>query len=732
VRTELLTPFIEISPGRTATISVEVYNTGSVIDGVTARAVGIDPAWVELPIEIISLFPDTSERIDLQLTLPRTYPAGRHTIAIEIRSTIDASDASMDRVVLDVAPAEEARLEVTPRRVVGRKKTTLRAAVENRGNRQIELGITAADTVRALQADISPPALVVGPGETSVATIKLQGRRPFFGTPATRQVIVQANGGEHALEQTTSFTQKPVVARGFLTVLILAGIVALWALIFTFVIRNLLDESNELKAVPESFAPGAVDVDGDGVIQNTAAGVEEGPGDKSEIDLASIAGTIKGALTAETTGEGVPRLTVEAYRNTREGPLLVASVASDDSGAYELAGLLPGIYRLRFSGPGFVESWYPAATGIDSAEAQDLPPVGELDLPAVVDGQLGGFEGTVIADQVEGGSPPVVTLTVREPTLDQTFETVASPDGQFFLTGLPTPGNYEITYTSAEFRSRAVIEPLGGGELKLLNTVKLSAAEGSLGGTVTDGTVALGGVTVVLTRGETVLETTTPTSGGGIGTYLFGELETPGTYVITFELEGFTTETQAVDLAPGQARTGFDAVLVGGNGQISGTARDAQGNTLDGVTVTVSGGGFVAQAATLSAGAPGTYTIADIPTPGTYTVTFSLPEFNTETRSVTLASGGPTAGVDVTMARSVGTIQGVVTVGGDPTGGLSVELSDGQTVLSTTTESDTGTYRFNNLAPGSYTVTVVPATGDPFVRLVELAAGETQTADIGL
>lgn len=738
MRTELLTPFVEVSGGRSAIIRVEVHNTTSVIDGVSARVAGIDPAWVRLPIEVTSLFPDSSEIVEIEITLPRTYPAGRHVVAVETFSTLDATERASHHVTVDVAPAADARLEVWPRSVKGGKKAELRALVDNRGNRPIEVAVTAADTVRALTAEVTPPSLIVPPGETLHSVIKLAGRRPFYGTPITRQVMVQATSPEHQLEQTARFTQKPYVGRGIVTILVLASIVTLWAVIFTVAIGFLTGNDDGQKAVHALFITGARDLDGDGIISasNADGANEEGPDPKDDIDVTAVAGTISGAVHADTTGEGIPRLTVQAERFVVDGDnrgwQLVASGATDDSGAYELAGLLPGSYRVSFVGDGFVPRWYPEATTAAAAEPQTLDPVGELDLSATVEGEPGSVRGTVLVDTVEGAAAPAIEVIVREPALEFAATAVAAADGTYVVSDLPTPGNFEITFSDPDFRNRTLFEPLAGGENKLLNTIKLGAAEGSLAGTVTDGTGPLGGVAVRLTRGDVLLETTTPTSGGGIGTYLFPDLETPGTYVVTFSLEGYSTETQAVDLGPGESLTGFDVQLIGGAGSITGGVTDAAGNPLAGVSVTVSGMGQLATAATLSAGAPGSYTIGDLPTPGTYTVTFSLAGYLPETRLVTLDSGGPLTGVDVSLASAVGTITGTVLVDDSPTGGVSVTLNDGQLTLMTTTESGTGNYRFTDLEPGSYTVTAEIDGRDPTVELVTVDAGDTLAVDLAL
>ena len=63
-------------PGTTCAVELEVFNTGEVIDTVTSRVVGTYPLTVEQHPAAVSLFPGTSERVTVALTLPADYPAG--------------------------------------------------------------------------------------------------------------------------------------------------------------------------------------------------------------------------------------------------------------------------------------------------------------------------------------------------------------------------------------------------------------------------------------------------------------------------------------------------------------------------------------------------------------------------------------------------------------------------------------------------------------------------------
>src|SRR5690606_9175409 len=119
------------------------------------------------------------------------------------------------------------------------------------------------------------------------------------------------------------------------------------------------------------------------------------------------------------------------------------------------------------------------------------------------------------------------------------------------------------TFDAAGFEGQSVREVLAGGEAKVANSVRLSAGEGSITGSVTSGDLPLGGVRVTPLAGDEEFTTATPTSGA-VGVFDLGQLPTPGTFVLTFERDGYGSETLAVALGPGEARTGLSVEHSGG------------------------------------------------------------------------------------------------------------------------------------------------------------------------
>ena len=80
------TAVLDVRPGDSADIGVDVVNTGAVIDGVTARVVGLPDRHVTSRPAVLPLFPDSAGRLTLTLDLPAGFPAGRHPVTVEVRS----------------------------------------------------------------------------------------------------------------------------------------------------------------------------------------------------------------------------------------------------------------------------------------------------------------------------------------------------------------------------------------------------------------------------------------------------------------------------------------------------------------------------------------------------------------------------------------------------------------------------------------------------------------------
>ncbi len=725
MRAALASELLRLTPGVPATLDIEVTNTTNIIDGLTAVVIGLDPGWVQLVQPVVTLFPETTGTITLRFDVPPSCPAGESALTIRVHSTVDL-DRSEDHVVwLVVEAVELAELEMRPSLVEGGTHAGMQALVHNLGNAVTELAFTAIEPTRALECIVTPPTLTVAPGETGQVTVLAHGKRPLFGQAHDRTIQIAANSSTLELHSTARFIQKPRVPRGVITVLILASIIVLWALIFLFAIKFLRAGADPAKAVPKTWATGA-----------------------GEVGLADIAATVSGTVTAASTGDPLPRITVGAYRSDPEGaPVLFGSAVTGDDGAYSLGGLLPGTYRLRFSASGFTPVWFPASpdpvAGADlvAPAAAELIPLAPLDAvgdkDVTIAGKSGSLQGQIAVPQgAASGGEATVTIVPVPLKPGQAIPEPVKTTGAFEFGDLETPGTYQVSIERPGFDTQLFEVVLGGGQATVLDTANLLAANGSISGIAVDAdNQPLGGVTVTLRSGTTERVITTPTVGAK-GAFTIDRLETPNTYVLTFTLPGYTSATIVLNLAGGQSPPPVTAKLFGGAGSISGIVSSG-GQPLGGVSILVQGKGLELQTATLTAGAgpngKGSYGLSGLSVPGVYAVTFSKPGFQSTTINAVFTVAGPQSGLDAVLSPATATVFGVVSLGVTPKAGLTVVLDDGnpttkRTVV--TAASPGGAFSFANVGPGFYTLTVTGANVKQRIVLIEVVLGVDLTRNI--
>jgi hypothetical protein len=723
MRIELAERSFVLSPGSSVIVDIDVFNTADTIDGITARVIGLDVDWVTSTPAQLALFPDTNGRIQLRISLPPEFPAGDHTVTVEVTSSVNRQDIAYAEIDLAVVPVTKASMMLVPAVVLGKRKGRFTIMAENTGNTPVMLAFAGTDPERSVQFRFEPSAVEVPPGETIGTALLVRGKRRFLGADTNHAITVLAEAGHEQLEAQGTFSQRPIISRGPLTIVVLMLVVALWAFAFLFGLSKVLGRDELAKSVPASFfasAPGGT------------GGAPAGAVNKQGAASADLGGSIAGSVNALSTTKGVGRITVEAIRESKNGPVLVSSAASQEDGTYALEGLLPGIYKLRFSSSGFKEVWFPTGTTITNAKPIPVSATTQTKgINVTIEGLPGSLSGKVDPGFASGAVPVSVSVRPIIASVPGTPVGGAATDAlnQFLLANLPTPGTYELSFSAPGYQATTVTQDLKGGEQLVTNTVRLVANAGSISGTVTDGNNPLGGVVVTAISEGKALTSATPTSGA-VGRFTVPGLASPQTYLMTFSKDGFGAETITVDLGPGQDRNDLVVVLTGGTGSVSGKALDGDGATgLGDVTVTIAGGTTSLATKTLTAGLVGTYIVSGLPTPGSYTVTFAVDGHATQTVPVTLGSSGLAHDINATLPSTLARLTGTVT-SNDPGGGLAnatITVTDGMSTRTATTASvPAGVFAVVGLPAGTYSVTVSAPGYKAQTTLVTVVAGVDQ------
>ncbi|HTW07192.1 MAG TPA: carboxypeptidase regulatory-like domain-containing protein, partial [Acidimicrobiales bacterium] len=717
MRALLANPEVSALPGQPFSLSIDISNTTELIDAVAVSVDGLPGSTVSTSPSELELFPNASGSVTVRVQLPKDFRAGKYSARVSASSRATPAEVASCEFSLDVEPVTRAAVTIKPLTRTGHRKSHFSIEVDNLGNTDLDVALDASDPERELRLSCAPARLVMGPGSSQYVRLGVRAPHKLFGSEKARQVRVGANAvpvrdgstlPAIALEARATYVQKPQVARGVLTVLLLTAIVALWAGIMTFALTYVLSPAALAKSAPLSFfapvnsspATGGAAHSPPGVGAAGAAGAAGTPAgfQPKNVAPAGAGGTISGKVTSRFEPGGVARVTVVAMLVGAKHPTTFSAATGAD-GTFQIVGLFPGSYKVQFYAPGYNSVWYPGTASSGDASSVTVT-AGATPAPLAL--SISGKRGS-IAGQVVTGEAPAPPVTVTAYVGGEYAGTVkTNTDGKYALSNLPTPATYTLSFLGRGFNQFEEQVFVDGGQRVVANAVQLAAARGEIAGLVTSSGVPVPGVNVVATANGNTFTSATASSGA-VGAFSLPQLPTPATYLLTFSAPGFGTRTEAIYLGPGAEERQLQVGLVGGTGTVSGSVTNRGGQGLGGVSVTV--GGTVASASTQTltgGGQVGYYTLAGLPTPGYYAFTFSKPGYASQTIGVKLKSDSGARSVNVTLAPTIGSLAGTVedarTKAGLP--GVSVSVTNGLDRQQTTTASSPdGGYQLTQL-PG--------------------------------
>ncbi|HWT03643.1 MAG TPA: SBBP repeat-containing protein [Pyrinomonadaceae bacterium] len=235
--------------------------------------------------------------------------------------------------------------------------------------------------------------------------------------------------------------------------------------------------------------------------------------------------------------------------------------------------------------------------------------------------------------------------------------------------------------------------------------MKFVDSVGISGRVTRDGAAGLRGVTVTLEGPQSRTALTDRD-----GRYVFADLVAGLDYTVTPSKGGLTfdpVQRTFNGLGENQADVNFMTQAATVSGRV--TIGTEAGAGLGGVSMTLTGGPGFAPRTVATTGA-GDYSFGDVPTPGNYRVTPSLPDYDFgPEQAVLLDVTANRPATNFTASLKTYTVSGAVRLGGVGLGGVTVKLESpaptGFAARMTTTDAE-GRYSFPNLPAGrSYTVT---------------------------
>jgi hypothetical protein len=720
---------VDVGTSRRAEVTVSITNNSPLIDGYSVRVFGLDPEWLDFAPHRISLFPGDTGEIVLTITLPVGYPAGVRELSFYVGSENDADDFVVTGVVLDVASKPKVRIGLDPQSQAAGSKAQYGLIVANLGNTAVDATAMAIDPEEEAEFSYEPQSLTLLAGDQDVVRVSVRAKRPWFGQPKVRVLSFVVNTPE-PVETMGTMVQRPRIGRGLITLLGLIAAAAVFGAVLLRTLSGVVDQA----AIDDQIVERALAATGE-----DGATVSRNPG------------SIRGVAVSGVDGGGLAGLTATLYGDDPSTPL--GTSATSDTGAFIFDKLGAGTYRVKLSGAGFADSWYAGGTEFVQATELVLDDREQCDLevtPACEgdgsgsdtdgdggDGSDGGTAGGGSAGGAGGatsgialtGLPGTVggkvaaddptgataTLVIASPTAGEVDAVAAtidvSADGSFSLVNVPTPQVYTLKVERNGSATALRTIDLGPGQVKDDLLIRLDVGAGVITGLVTSDGLPVPGATIDVSDGTTTLSTVSLTEGE-VGSYTVRDLSVPGTYTVTVTADRFAPASQVVVLTDDDPTPSIRLFLTPSVGRISGVVTNSDNEPLGGVSVRVAGGETVASSATVSTGdiRRGGFEVANLPVPGSYTVTFSRPGYLDQVVLVALEPVGTRfnrTDLRVALRRDLVSVTGrVLRIDGSAARRATVTLTDGVTTRTVlTADTPAGRYTFSGVAPGSYTLT---------------------------
>ena len=374
---------------------------------------------------------------------------------------------------------------------------------------------------------------------------------------------------------------------------------------------------------------------------------------------------VSGTITPAASGAG-------ATVTLTQGATTIASSTADAGGNYNFAGLANGSYTVTPSKLGF--NFTPAFQSVTVNGANQT-----VNFTAAA--QTWTVSGTITPGASGAGS----TLSLIQGS--STIATaIADASGSYTFTGVSN-GAYTVTPAKSSFSftpsSQAI--NVNGANVSGINFTA-AAQTWTIQGTISGGP----GATVTLTRGSTVV---TSTSADSNGNYTLGGVVN-GMYTVTPANAGYIfTPTSQIVVVTGAAVTGINftaAQTWAIRGNIS------PGSAASGASVALAQGGTTV--ATANTDGSGNFGFDAVNGAYTVTPTRSGYSFTPPSQSVTV-NGAAVTGISFT-----GTASPTYAISGNIAGGNGANVSLSGAATASTTADASGNFSFAGLANGSYTV----------------------------
>jgi hypothetical protein len=182
VAVRLVEPQTSVDPGSEAVLAAVVRNSGDVVEKVSLTVEGSPAEWTVIEPPEVGLFPKREAEVRVVFRPPRSSRIRCGVTPFRLVATSQAETPVSDRAdgAVDVGAFVEVRASLQPLRSSGAAGADHRLTLENAGNTQASIVITASQPGDDLALTVKPQSLQLGPGAKGEAQVNVVPRQPLY------------------------------------------------------------------------------------------------------------------------------------------------------------------------------------------------------------------------------------------------------------------------------------------------------------------------------------------------------------------------------------------------------------------------------------------------------------------------------------------------------------------------------------------------------------------------
>jgi len=166
---------LEVNAGESVEFTATIHNRSQVVDQFTIGIEGLDPAWYDLSVASVSLFPGDKDEVKITIHPPKTAEtkAGSYPFTVKAVSGANPEEFTAAEASLTVHTFAGLGAEMSPTRVVGRSGTYI-ITLNNQGNADVTQSFEASDPEEALSYTFKPKEITVPAGGSATVELSAQ------------------------------------------------------------------------------------------------------------------------------------------------------------------------------------------------------------------------------------------------------------------------------------------------------------------------------------------------------------------------------------------------------------------------------------------------------------------------------------------------------------------------------------------------------------------------------